>query len=121
MKSSLFRLAGDTPTLFGVECTACNYRWFPAVYYGCERCGAHGDELTAREFDGIGRLLSWVEVPEGDGSFILARIELQDGPVLGGIVDQTITPAIGDRVCAYASNVDGKAVIRFRKSNHENN
>jgi uncharacterized OB-fold protein len=120
MKTPLFKLEGGILKLLGTECSACHYRWFPAIYYGCESCGAHGDDLTAREFDGIGRLLSRVEVAEGDGSFILAMIELQDGPVLGGIIDNVETTAIGDRLEAYGSKIDDQTVIRFRKSNDEN-
>jgi uncharacterized OB-fold protein len=120
MKKPLFKLEGGIPRLLGAECTACHYRWFPAIYHGCERCGAHGDDLAAREFDGTGRLLSRVDVAEGDGSFTLAVIELQDGPVLGGIVEGAETPGIGDKVVAYGSIADGKEIIRFRKSNDEN-
>ena len=120
MKTPLFKLEGSIPKLLGTECSVCHYRWFPAVYHGCERCGAHGDDLTAREFDGIGRLLSRVEVREGGGSFTLAVIELQDGPVLGGIINELETPAIGDKVEAYGSADNGKEIVRFRKKNDKN-
>ncbi|MBT4088183.1 MAG: hypothetical protein HN580_18935 [Deltaproteobacteria bacterium] len=116
MKTSLFKLEGDIPKLLGTECTSCHYRWFPAITFGCERCGAHGHDLASREFDGIGRILSCVEVAEGEGSFTLALIELKDGPVLGGIIDGSEALSIGDRIEAYGSEVDGKEVIRFRRS-----
>ncbi len=120
MKTTLFKLEGDVPKLLGTECTACQYRWFPEITFGCERCGAHGPDLAAREFDGKGRILSCVEVAEGVGSFILALIELQDGPVLGGIIDGILSPAIGDRVEAYGLNSDGREVIRFRRCDDKN-
>jgi len=116
VNTPLFKLEGDIPKLLGTECTACHYRWFPAITFGCERCGAHGNDLVPREYDGIGRILSCVEVAEGEGSFVLAMIELEDGPVLGGIIDETEAPSIGDRIEAYGSKVDGKEVIRFRRS-----
>jgi uncharacterized OB-fold protein len=116
MKAPIFKLEGDIPKLLGTVCTACHYRWFPNIKFGCERCGAHGDDLADREFDGEGQILSCVNVAEGEGSFILAMIELEDGPVLGGIIDETDLPSIGDRITAFGSQVDGKEVIRFRRS-----
>ena len=102
--------------MLGVECSVCHNRWFPNIKFGCERCGAYGDDLADREFDGIGRILSCVNVTEGESSFILAMIELEEGPVLGGIIDGTDLPSIGDRITAFGTQVDGEELIRFRRS-----
>ena len=120
MKTSLFKLERGVFQLLGAACNSCGYNWFPAIFYGCEKCGAHGQDLAPREFDGVGRLLSWVEVREGEGSFILAMIKLDAGPVVGGIVDDDATPSIGDKVEAYDLEIDAETVIRFRKRHEEN-
>ena len=120
MKAPLFKLEGSMPKLLGATCKSCGYNWFPAIFYGCEKCGAHGKDLAPREFDGLGRLLSRVEVREGEGSFILAMIELDAGPVLGGIVDDHAIPSIGDKVEAYDLEENAETVLRFRKCHAEN-
>lgn len=117
MKNPLFRLDGNTPLLAGTECKSCRHRWFPAVSFGCERCGAFGTDLISREFSGEGRLLSQVTVNEGDNSFILAMIELTDGPVLGGIIEGQDSPAIGDPLEAFGTEINGTIEIRFRRRN----
>ena len=70
--------------------------------------GAH----TVVHFQGVGRLLSQVEVREGEGSFNLALIELEAGPVLGGIIDDAATPSIGDKVEAYDLKIDAETALR---------
>jgi uncharacterized OB-fold protein len=115
MKKPLFRLDNGSPRLLGTECKSCRHRWFPALSFGCERCGAHGEELIDREFNGTGRLLSRVEVAEETGSYTLAMIQLDDGPVLGGIIEDPDTPSAGDRLEAFGTTIDDKPGIRFRR------
>ena len=119
MKTPLFVLEGDTPRLLGATCISCGYKWFPAVFFGCEQCGSYGDDLVPREFAAVGRLLALADARQGEDSFTLAVIELKEGPVLGGIVDGGGKPHIGDIVRAWAVQSDAGAVIRFRKGKDE--
>ncbi len=113
----IFKIVNGVPELLGSECTLCDYRWFPAAEFGCERCGAHGDNLVERLLSANGILLSCVKVPEGEIGFILASIKLDEGPVLRGIIESDETVAIGDKVEAFETEADGEKVIRFRKRN----
>ncbi len=115
MESDLFKLEGGKPTLLGTACAVCSHQWFPAINFGCERCGAHGADLVPCEFEGIGKIHSWVEVPEGESRFVLATVQLQEGPVVGGIIEDQGQLAIGNRVEAFGIKIDGKDVIRFRR------
>src|SRR5210317_1027787 len=115
MKSPLFKLEEGIPKLKGATCKYCGFKWFPAVFYGCERCGAYGKDLAPTAFEGVGRVLSQADVKEGEGRFNLALIELDAGPVLGGIVDAAAVLSIGEKVEAYDLKIDAETVIRFRK------
>jgi len=115
MKKPLFKTDNGTLLLLGTECKSCRHRWFPALSFGCERCGAYGEELIDKEFRGTGRLLSRVEVAEGTSNFTLAMIRLDDGPVLGCIIEDPDTPSAGDLLEAFGTTIDGKPGIRFRR------
>jgi uncharacterized OB-fold protein len=117
MKQEIYRLEKDIPKLLGTECTACQFRWFPAVHFGCEQCGAYGEDLKSKVFSGIGSVLSCVDVADGEGSFVLASIELDVGPVLRGIIEATGSTVIGEKVEAFVANINGEDAIRFRKCN----
>lgn len=111
----LFSIKDRTPFILGTECTKCHYSWFPPLFHGCERCGAYGTDLVSREFSAKGRLVSFASIYEAkDQSFILATIELNDGPVLQGILKHAETLVVGDSVEAYAVNQNEEAVLRFR-------
>lgn len=113
--SELFRIKDRTPFILGTECGVCHYTWFPPLFYGCERCGAYGDDLISRELSSKGRLISFVSISAGeDQEFTLANIELEEGPVLQGILEQAETLVIGDSVEAYAVSQAGEVVLRFR-------
>ncbi len=113
MANELFRIEADGPVLLGTECQQCHYTWFPRRFLGCERCGAHGDDLAAREFAATGRLVSFADISLGSApTFGLALIALNQGPVLRAILTDTSHLSIDDPVEAIA--IDDGEHLRFR-------
>jgi len=103
--------------LFGVQCESCGYTSFPPQYYGCEACGAAGDQLIPVSFSGGGVLLSFATVqfhydPGYRVPFIVAAIRLDDGPVLRAEISgrNESELSIGKRVEAVLipSGLDGE-------------
>lgn len=100
LKPSLYAVdAGGQPVLLGGRCT-CGHTFFPMQTYGCERCGQTGDALTPKALATRGRLLATATVysdRERTAPFVLAAIELDDGPVVRTLLDETpaaIIPAV---------------------------
>lgn len=80
------RTSEDIPVLRGGRCR-CGHVFFPMQSYGCELCGAFGEELTAIELRGQGILLSaaTVHIYRGESyeaPFTVGSILLRDGPVV---------------------------------------
>ncbi len=110
---------GETPTLNGGRCRACGYVFFPPQSYGCEICGASGDELHPLALKGEGTLRSFATVHLHPGKgieapFTVGVILLDDGPAVRAILTQKTDAGlkIGDRMHATifkASSDDGGA------------
>lgn len=87
-KSSLFHEEPDgTITLQGVACAKCGHLAFPEQHYGCEKCGATGDDLQSRALVARGTLLSRATVnlhygKDIDAPFVVGSIKLDDGPAV---------------------------------------
>jgi uncharacterized OB-fold protein len=108
--------ATDLP-LRGVRCRACGRTAFPAQEFGCERCGAHGEDLEPVELSGHGTVLALLTVHEHPDPAVptpsaVAGIQLEEGPVLRARVGAGVDAA-GTAVTAAA---DG-GVLVFRKRN----
>jgi len=117
-KPELFRVEQGEIVLLGTECTKCKHRWFPALYFGCEQCGAYGADLVPLDLSCDGRILSFTTVPEsGGGTFTLAQVELGDGPAIRAVIDEPGTEDlhIGDLVTAVAQGEGEEWTVRFRK------
>ena len=75
--AEIFRVEEGNLIIMGTECTRCHHRWFPPLLYGCERCGAHGDDLRSCDLSPKGHIYSFTTVPERDGGvFTLAQVVL---------------------------------------------
>jgi uncharacterized protein len=89
--------------LSGSRCSRCGLVAFPAEPYGCERCGAHGDELVAAGLSAAGRVRCFATVhrhhnPDLEAPFTVVEVVLDDGPALKAVwLGDGIEPAIGDR------------------------
>jgi uncharacterized protein len=101
------------------RCASCGaLRWPPLV--GCPEC--RGRDTTWDEVDPQGTIWSFVvyhrafaaelrnEIP-----YTVAMVELDDGPYLvGRLVDGGTPPAVGDRVTAEFTEIDGVPSVRWR-------
>lgn len=95
LKPSLYAVdSGGQPVLLGGRCT-CGHTFFPMQTCACERCGKTGDALTPTTLATRGRLLATATVyTNSDRSrsaapFVIAAIELDDGPVVRTLLDET--------------------------------
>jgi uncharacterized OB-fold protein len=95
------------PKLNGGCCHACGYVFFPPQSYGCEICGASGDELRPLALKGEGMLRSFATVHLHPGKgieapFTVGVILLDDGPAVRAILVQRTDAGlkIGDRMRA---------------------
>jgi len=106
--SDLYSASPDgIPKLNGGRCRACGYVFFPPQSYGCEICGASGDELQPFALKGEGKLRSFATVHLHPGKgieapFTVGVILLDDGPAVRAILTQKTEAGlkIGDRMHA---------------------
>lgn len=74
-------------TLKGVACAKCGHLAFPEQHYGCEKCGARGDDLASRALIARGTLLAFATVnlhrgKDIDAPFVVGSIKLDEGPTV---------------------------------------
>jgi uncharacterized OB-fold protein len=118
-KPELFSVEAGNLSLSGTECGQCHHKWFPPLYFGCEQCGAHGDDLVPRDLSGKGRILSFTTVPDADGgTYTLAQLELNDGPAIRAVIDEPGPEElnIGDDIEAVAVGEGDEMTVSFRKA-----
>jgi uncharacterized OB-fold protein len=126
---ALYSGAENPPSLNGGRCRKCGYVFFPPQHYGCESCGAPGEELEAVALPGRGRLHSFatVHLHQGKGieaPFTVGVILLDDGPSIRSILTTRTDEGLkaGDRMGAtmvsQGSDEQGRQVmeLRFEKS-----
>jgi len=118
-KPELFSVEGGSVILSGTECAKCHHRWFPPLLFGCEKCGAYGEDLIPCDLGSSGQILSFTTVPAPDGgTFTLAQLELADGPAIRAIIDEPVAEElqIGDPVEAVGVGEGEEQTISFRKT-----
>ena len=124
---SLYSGSGNPPSLNGGRCRKCGYVFFPPQHYGCESCGAPGEELEAVALPGRGRLHSFatVHLHQGKGieaPFTVGVILLDGGPAIRSILTTRTGEGLGDRMSAtmvsQGKDEQGREVmeLRFEKS-----
>lgn len=104
LKPALYSESGTSalpefPALIGGRCV-CGYVFFPMQTYGCEKCGRHGDDLSATPLSGRGKLIAsaTVHMHMGKGRqapFLVGSIELDDGPMVRTLIvesDEALAP-----------------------------
>jgi len=123
--TELFSAAAE-PELNGRRCRACGYVFFPPQSYGCEYCGAPGDQLEPKVLRGAGALASFATVHLHQGKdmeapFTVGVIVLDDGPAVRAILTQRTDEGlkIGERMRAVIveTNSEGARAreLRFRR------
>lgn len=85
--------ANGQPVLLGGCCT-CGHTFFPMQTEGCKRCGRGADALAPKALATRGRLLATATVytqtaPRRSAPVVIAAIELDDGPVVRTLLDET--------------------------------
>ena len=73
--------------ILGQRCRRCGHVAFPRQAYGCETCGAFGEELVAEDLEAAGTLVSFAQVHRHHGKdieapFMMAEVRLVSGPLL---------------------------------------
>jgi len=120
--TELFSSAAE-PELNGRRCRACGYVFFPPQSYGCEYCGAPGDQLEPKPLRGAGALASFATVHLHQGKdmeapFTVGLIVLEDGPAVRAILTQRTDEGlkIGDRMRAVIveTNSEGARARELR-------
>ncbi len=120
--------ADAAPKLNGGRCRKCGYVYFPPQTYGCEVCGATGDQLEPAALAGSGTLHSFATVHlhqdrSGKGlqaPFTVGLIVLDDGPAIRAILSAPTDAGlrIGDRMhsmlVAAGTNDEGKQIVELR-------
>jgi uncharacterized protein len=101
----LYRKAGDSVELLGMQCSECGFVAFPRQRFGCERCGAMADCLRDIELVAIGRLASYAKVHMHQAKtiaapFVIGEVTLDAGPTVRATMIETTDDAmhIGARV-----------------------
>ena len=81
---------GDPVKLVGGRCQNCGRSTVPHPVYGCEGCGAPPSDITPTVWVAEGVVKSIVKVHGrgGDQSTWVAKIALEDGPLIRGLIDQ---------------------------------
>jgi hypothetical protein len=101
------------------RCVSCGaLRWPPLV--GCPEC--RGRDTTWDEVDPAGTIWSFVVYHRAFAAglkdqipYTVVMVELDDGPYLvGRLVDGDRPPAVGDRVTAEFTEIDGAPSVRWR-------
>ncbi|HEY5858629.1 MAG TPA: hypothetical protein VIW24_32560 [Aldersonia sp.] len=79
------------------SCAACGYCFYPPQDYGCERCGAPGQDLSTILVPAEGRLEAIAAVVRPDFSVNVGQVRLgaADVVVRAPVADGTV---VGDRV-----------------------
>ena len=86
--AALFSESADGRVMLqGVACEKCGHLAFPEQHYGCEKCGATGDDLVSRPLVAKGTLLAFATVnlhrgKDIDAPFVVGSIRLDDGPTV---------------------------------------
>jgi uncharacterized OB-fold protein len=90
-QAKLVDVESSPPRLRGGECARCGLRFFPFQSYGCERCGAAGDELSPALLEPHGEVLNAATVhlhtdSDIEGPFTVATVLLEPGLALRGLL-----------------------------------
>jgi uncharacterized OB-fold protein len=126
LKLDLYAESEGRVTLKGGRCSACGHVFFPMQTRGCEKCGAHGNQLIGADLGGSGVLAAAAVVHVHAGKsrtapFVMGTIDLDSGPrirtLLADAPDaESRVGSIVTAVLVDTAGPDGAAVrdLRFR-------
>jgi hypothetical protein len=121
---ALYDPGDERPMLRATRCETCGSTCFPPLGVGCEVCGATPERLVSVTIAATGVLHSVATVHLHMGSdiaapFGVAEIQLDDGPLIRGILaDRLDIDVIGRRVAArwgvVHTDAEGNEVVEPR-------
>lgn len=89
--------------LRGIKCRRCGNVATPVQHFGCENCGAHGDDTTDTTLTGEGTVLNAVTVHrDANQSLRIGSVHLDEGPMLRAMLAADVEA--GTRVRATADH-----------------
>lgn len=115
---TLWRGSGGSADLIGVTCASCGAAFFPPQHYGCEACGAPGEQLKSTPFPAVGRLHTFAAVhlhAQEPTPYTVAEIVLDAGPLVRALLADDVAPRIGMRVRGIAGERSGVPRLLFVK------
>lgn len=96
------------------SCRRCTAVVWPAQPFGCERCGAHGDDLDVVDVPAQGTAHSFATVhthPTLPVPFTVIEVLLEAGMLIRAVCDTEDVPAIGDPVRAVGRGAAGRLLF----------
>lgn len=112
----LWSQLGDSVVLNGLRCSGCETFLFPPQSFGCPACGAHGAALTPATIPPLGRLHSFAVVnlhATYPTPYTIGEVELDTGPVIRALVDDSVPCEVNDRVRGQVVQTDNGPELMF--------
>ncbi|MEX0158698.1 MULTISPECIES: hypothetical protein [unclassified Microbacterium] len=107
--------------LIGWICFTCGQRGVPRQTFGCERCGAAGDEIGESMFSARGVLRSFAEVhrhAKWPVPFVMGEISLDDGPTIHAFLDDAVEWLPGAEVVGQGGDLSRDSYLVFTAGAH---
>jgi uncharacterized OB-fold protein len=102
--------------LIGWACGQCGQRGLPRQYFGCERCGAPGSDISESGISARGVLRSWASVERHavwPVPFLLGEVELDDGPIVHSFLSAETAWEPGMRVAGDTDDLSREPYLIF--------
>jgi uncharacterized OB-fold protein len=117
----VWRRSESGVVLIGWACRRCGKRGIPRQKFGCEACGAPGDEIDESTFPALGVLRSSASVERHavwPVPFMLGEIELDSGPIIHSFLSADTTWKPGVRVAGDPTDESRQPYVTFRLDPH---
>lgn len=112
----IWKKAENGAALIGWACGQCGQRGLPRQYFGCERCGAAGADISESTIPARGVLRSSAAVQRHavwPVPFVLGEVELDDGPIVHSFLSSETTWEPGMRVAGDADDLSREPYLIF--------
>lgn len=119
--AEVWKRSEDGVVLIGWACRRCGKRGIPRQKFGCEACGAPGEEIDESSFPALGVLRSSASVERHavwPVPFMLGEIELDGGPIIHSFLSADTTWKPGVRVAGDPTDDSRPPYVTFRLDQH---
>jgi hypothetical protein len=113
---SLWEHSEDGVLLTGWLCHRCDQRGLPSQHFGCERCGAPGDEIGDSKFPARGTLRSSAVIQRHavwPVPFVMGEIQLDSGHTIHAFLSDDITWRPGAKVVGQGGDELRQSYVVF--------